>query len=284
MTDDDVDAMFRPKLTAVRVLHELSLRTTLHQFVLFSSISGILGSRWLGHYAATSTYLDTFAFARRAVGLPATVVNWGLWKSLADDKSDARKVTSETGMEAMDDDVAIRALALAMRPNAPVRHAVVDADWPLLAAAYRTRGSLRVVDDLASEPTDVEFTRTETEFRKALRECAPERRHHLLLDRVRALASGVMGLAESEVLDPSAGFFQLGMDSLMSVTLGRNLSETLGEPLTPAVVFDYPTVETLTDYLSTILPEFADAADTVADAYDDFTEDELLQQLSERLA
>jgi phthiocerol/phenolphthiocerol synthesis type-I polyketide synthase B len=86
------------------------------------------------------------------------------------------------------------------------------------------------------------------------------------------------------VLDPSAGFFQLGMDSLMSVTLGRNLSETLGEPLTPAVVFDYPTVETLTDYLSTILPEFADAADTVADAYDDFTEDELLQQLSERLA
>ena len=45
------------------------------------------------------------------------------------------------------------------------------------------------------------------------------------------------------------------MDSLMSVTLQRRLSETLGEPLTPAVVFDYPTVEALTDYLATILPE-----------------------------
>jgi len=284
MTDDDVNAMFRPKLDAVCLLHELSLSSAVHQFVLFSSISGILGSRWLGHYAATSTFLDTFAFARRAVGLPATVVNWGVWKSLADSKSDARKVTSETGMEPMDDDVAIRALDLVIHPDAPVRHAVVDADWPQLAAAYRTRGTLRVVDDLVSESVDVEMSPTETQFRKALRECAPERRHHLLLDRVRALASGVMGLVESEVLDPSAGFFQLGMDSLMSVTLGRNLSETLGESLTPAVVFDYPTVETLTDYLSTILPEFADAADTVADAYDDFTEDELLQQLSERLA
>ena len=284
MTDDDVNAMFRPKLDAVCVLHELSLRSTVHQFVLFSSISGILGSRWLGHYAATSAFLDAFAFARRALGLPATVVNWGVWKSLADSKSDARKVTSETGMEPMDDDVAIRALDLVTRPDAPVRHAVVDADWPRLAAAYRTRGSLRVVDDLVAESVDVEVSPTETEFRKALRECAPERRHHLLLDRVGALASGVMGLPESEVLDPSAGFFQLGMDSLMSVTLGRNLSETLGEPLTPAVVFDYPTVETLTDHLTTILPEFADAADDVPDAYDDFSEDELLQQLSERLA
>ena len=98
-----------------------------------------------------------------------------------------------------------------------------------------------------------------------------------------------MGLPPSDVLDPSTGFFQLGMDSLMSVTLQRNLSETLGEPLTPAVVFDYPTVEALTDYLTTVLPEFADVAGDVADTtevsdvYDDLTEDELLQQLSERL-
>ena len=91
MTDDDVNAMFRPKLDAVCLLHELSLSSSVHQFVLFSSISGILGSRWLGHYAATSTFLDTFAFARRTLGLPATVVNWGVWKSLADSKSDARK-------------------------------------------------------------------------------------------------------------------------------------------------------------------------------------------------
>ena len=138
------------------------MTATVSQFVLFSSISGILGSRWLAHYAATSTFLDTLAFARRALGLPATVVNWGVWKSLADRQSDARNVTSGTGMEPMDDDVAIRALPLAMQQGAPVRSTVVDADWPRLAAAYRTRGSLRIVDDLLSE---VESTLSSAETR-----------------------------------------------------------------------------------------------------------------------
>ena len=73
MTDDDVNVMFRPKLDVVCLLHTLSLSMQVRQFVLFSSISGLLRSRWLGHYTATSTYLDTFAYARRALGLPATV-------------------------------------------------------------------------------------------------------------------------------------------------------------------------------------------------------------------
>ncbi|HEU0191384.1 MAG TPA: SDR family NAD(P)-dependent oxidoreductase, partial [Mycobacterium sp.] len=66
MTDDDVAAMFAPKLDAVARLHRLSLPHPVRQFVLFSSISGLTGSRWLSHYTATTTFLDTFAYARRA--------------------------------------------------------------------------------------------------------------------------------------------------------------------------------------------------------------------------
>ena len=121
MTDDDVNTMFRPKLDALGVLHALSLRTDVRHFVLFSSISGLLGSRWLAHYTATSTFLDTFAYARRNLGLPATVVNWGLWKSLSDQQTDAGEVMSNAGLEPMADEVAIRALPLVMGPGAPVR-------------------------------------------------------------------------------------------------------------------------------------------------------------------
>ena len=70
----------------------------------------------------------------------------------------------------------------------------------------------------------------------------------------------------------------------MSVTLQRALSGSLGEFLPASVVFDYPTVYSLTDYLATILPELLDANDQpAADAYDEFTEAELLEQLSERI-
>ena len=51
------------------------------------------------------------------------------------------------------------------------------------------------------------------------------------------------------------------------------------------MVFDYPTVEALAGYLATTLPELVEVADQESvDAYDDLTEDELLQQLSERLS
>ncbi|WP_373182466.1 acyl carrier protein, partial [Mycobacterium marinum] len=151
----------------------------------------------------------------------------------------------------------------------------------LLAAAYRTRGSLRIVDDVL--PVSDETTVLESEFRVALRNCAPERRHDMLHDQVAMLAANVMGLHAGESLDPSTGFFQLGMDSLMSVTLQRALSDSLGEFLPPSVVFDYPTVYSLTDYLATILPELETDDESTADVYDELTEAELLEQLSQRL-
>ena len=283
MTDDDVAAMFAPKLDAAALLHRLSLKMPVRQFVLFSSISGLLGSRWLAHYTATSAFLDTFAYARRVLGLPATVVDWGLWESLADAQQDASQVSAESGLQPMPDEVAIGALPEVMSADAGVQSIIVAADWALLAAAYRTRGSVRIIDDVI--PTSADATMPESEFRKALRKCQPEQRHDWLRDHVGALAAKVMGLPPTEPLDPSTGFFQLGMDSLMSVTLQRALSDSLGEFLPASVVFDYPTVDTLTDYLASVLPELVEADDQQAvDAYDELTEAELLQQLSERLS
>ncbi|MDT5342291.1 MAG: phthiocerol/phenolphthiocerol synthesis type-I polyketide synthase [Mycobacterium sp.] len=287
MTNDDVIAMFRPKLDVVALLHRLSLRHPVDQFVLFSSISGLTGSRWLAHYTATTTFLDTFALARRAAGLPATAINWGLWKSLSDSQSDEeRQVTLGSGLEPMSDEVAIQALPLLTGPGAPARSTVVAADWTLLASAYRTRAAMHIVDDLL--PTDDGGDRSavrSTEFREALRDSEPTLRRGLLVDHVTTQVVAAMGLASPQLLDPSAGFFQSGMDSLMSVTLQRALSDSLGERLPASVVFDYPTVEALSDYLATILVELADVAEQEsADAYDDFSDDELLKELSERLS
>ncbi|CMQ55712.1 phenolpthiocerol synthesis type-I polyketide synthase PPSB [Mycobacterium tuberculosis] len=287
MTDDDVTTMFRPKLDALALLHRRSLKSPVRHFVLFSSVSGLLGSRWLAHYTATSAFLDSFAGARRTMGLPATVVDWGLWKSLADVQKDATQISAESGLQPMADEVAIGALPLVMNPDAAVATVMVAADWPLLAAAYRTRGALRIVDDLLPAPEDV--GKGESEFRTSLRSCPAEKRRDMLFDHVGALAATVMGMPPTEPLDPSAGFFQLGMDSLMSVTLQRALSESLGEFLPASVVFDYPTVYSLTDYLATVLPELLEigatavATQQATDSYHELTEAELLEQLSERL-
>ncbi len=130
-----------------------------------------------------------------------------------------------------------------------MRTTVVDADWPLLAAAYRTRGALRIVDDVLARVEAAEAAAPESEFRKALRECPPEGRPKMLADHIAASASAVIGLRPGEVMDPEVGFFQLGMDSLMSVTLQRRLSASLGIALPAAVIYEYPTISSLTDAL-----------------------------------
>ena len=58
-----------------------------------------------------------------------------------------------------------------------------------------------------------------------------------------------MGLSPEKRPDPDSGFFQLGMDSLMSVTLQRQLSAGLGIDLPASLIYEYPTISSLTEAL-----------------------------------
>jgi phthiocerol/phenolphthiocerol synthesis type-I polyketide synthase B len=231
MTDDDVNVMFRPKLDAVSLLHNLSLKTPVRHFVLFSSISGLLGSRWLGHYAATTTFLDTFAYARRAAGLSATTVNWGLWKSLADTQSDQHsRVTLESGLEPMPDEVAIQALWSVTGPDAPVRSTVVAADWTRLAAAYRIRGALHVVDDLVPADSN-EFDLADDDDWvgvEGLKDLDPVDAQRVIADRLCSRIAAIMGYADHSALDLVTPMIELGMDSLMAVRMRQASQADLG--------------------------------------------------------
>jgi acyl transferase domain-containing protein/acyl carrier protein len=144
MTDSDVATMFSSKVDAAAVLHRLTLRIPVRRFVLFSSITGIIGSRWLGHYTAANTYLGALAYTRRALGLAATVVEWGLWKSWAD----AQPSTKAAGLTPMPNDVAIRMMPAVLSPDAGVQSVVVAADWPRLAETYQMRAPMPVIDRL----------------------------------------------------------------------------------------------------------------------------------------
>ena len=168
-----------------------------------------------------------------------------------------------------------------------MRSVVVEADWPLLATAYRTRAALHIVDDLldAGPVVGASTGSVNTKFRSGLGEAEPGERQGILAAHVSEQVSAAMGLGPRQALEPTAGFFQSGMDSLMSVTLQRSLSESLGEQLPTSVIFDYPSVEALTGYLSGVLPELVEASEVDdADEYDDLSDDELLAQLSERLS
>ncbi|EXL71154.1 hypothetical protein FOPG_13052 [Fusarium oxysporum f. sp. conglutinans race 2 54008] len=77
ITLEDFDAVFGPKVNGSLNLHNSLINQDLDFFVMLSSGCGVLGNEGQSNYAASSTFLDTFARYRQSLGLPASSVDLG---------------------------------------------------------------------------------------------------------------------------------------------------------------------------------------------------------------
>ena len=66
-----------PKISGAENLEQLTLDLDLDYFVLFSSVTTVIGNPGQGAYVAANGYLEGLARRRRSVGLPALAIAWG---------------------------------------------------------------------------------------------------------------------------------------------------------------------------------------------------------------
>ena len=72
----------QPKVAGTWNLHEALAGESLDFFVLFSSISGIVGQWGQANYAAANAFLDSFVQYRHKLGLPASVLDIGVMEDV----------------------------------------------------------------------------------------------------------------------------------------------------------------------------------------------------------
>ncbi|MFJ9846749.1 type I polyketide synthase [Kitasatospora sp. NPDC101155] len=246
LTADRFDAVLRAKAVAARNLHELTAGHDLALFVLFSSITGVLGNPGQANYAAANAYLDALAEHRRAAGLPATAVAWGPWAGggMAGDHPGLTGRMRRSGLAPMDPERAVAALRRALLADASGL-TVADVDWSALAPVLTAARPSALIADLPevrrAVHQGVATTTAESPLADQLRGRSADEQEHLLLELVRTEAAAVLGHASTATVDAARAFRDLGFDSLTAVELRNRLTAATGLRLPATLLFDQPT-------------------------------------------
>ncbi|QKV91024.1 SDR family NAD(P)-dependent oxidoreductase [Streptomyces sp. NA02950] len=263
LTPERVDRVLRPKVDAVLNLHEVTRDLDLSAFVLFSSAAGVLGGAGQGNYAAANGFLDAFAQHRRALGLPAHSLAWGLWAQTStmtgavDTAQAARSgvaaLSSEQGMELLDTALALDTpLLVPMRIDlVALRAGAGSGSVPLLL-----RGLVRTPARRAGAAAREGASGGTAALSDRLAGLSEDEQSAMLVELVCAQVATVLGHPDPSAVGPGHEFVDSGFDSLTAVELRNRLNAATGLRLPATLVFDH---ETPTDLAARLRTELAAA-------------------------
>ncbi len=234
------------KMAGAWNLHRATRDLSLDAFVLFSSVTSVLGSPGQANYAAANAGLDSLASYRRAAGLPAVSVQWGPWNEVGMAQRSVLRGErlAQNGLAGMDPADALDAL-----------ERVLDGDAERIMAAHFDASAWLRAHPSAAGPflrsmangTDVSAVEAAGPVER-LRDAAPEERPAILLDHLRSRVVEVLRLGDLSV-DASTPLRALGLDSLMGVELRNRLEADLQVRLSAGLVWNYPTLELMVPHL-----------------------------------
>ncbi|MBL7260320.1 type I polyketide synthase, partial [Paractinoplanes lichenicola] len=261
LTGESVDHVLGAKVGGAVNLHELTKDRPLSAFIQFSALAGTLGTAGQANYAAANGFLDGLAGARRAAGLVATSLCWGLWAQSSgmtgtlDETQLSRlrrlgvgPMPTPQALALFDTACALdRAVLIPARMDTAALRSRTEDELPLLlrglagggrpsrggARAARDGGSRGLLDQLA--------TLTPAEAEAAVRNWVGEQ------------VAVVLGYPAGTVIDAGQTFTVLGFDSLTSVELCNRLAAATGLRLASTLVFSYPTPDELGRHITELL-------------------------------
>ncbi|WP_416966645.1 amino acid adenylation domain-containing protein [Streptomyces sp. 4F14] len=236
---EEADAVLAPKMLGARWLDEETWDEQLAYFAVFSSTAAALSSVGQSDYAYANAYLDHFVLRREElraqgarVGLSLSV-NWPLWRDggMTMDTAAQQAMRRELGFGPLATGAALDGLERALGGSAP-RLLLASGDAAAIQRALESEHSAprRGVAEMVGGGGLPDGA--------GLREAAEGFLRELL---GRELKMPV------EEIDPEEQFDRYGIDSLLVLSLTRELEAVFGE-LSKTLFFEYFTVAELAEY------------------------------------
>ena len=270
-------------------LHEASLETNLDHFVLFSSVSALVGNPGQGNYAAANTFLDGLAHLRAAQGLPAVSVNWGALSQVGMAARDAKveERLNQIGVGSITPVTALTALGRLLRQGI-VQVGVMNVDWARWRQTNPVAGTSPKFEDLIAVTDAGENASSALMVELAQMDASAQVTH----------ITGLLSHDIAEVLrlpvdrlDVTQPLSDMGIDSLMMVDVQLAIERSTGVEVTVMELSRGGSVARLALDLLSRLTGGADAAEiapqpaapeiTIEDTVDELSNDEVERMLLE---
>jgi phthiocerol/phenolphthiocerol synthesis type-I polyketide synthase A len=229
---ETADTTFRrvmwPKIAGGHALRTAFPPTALDFFFLVGTAGTFFGIPGQGAYAAANAYLDGLARARHPQGCHTVSLGWVAWRGLG-----------------FGSDAAIVEHELERLGSRPVTPKEAFAAWEYVDAYDIAQAVMAPM--ASSSRTDFEADRTSRSAQAWSAMEADELRGEVETG-LRKILARELRVAETE-LDVDLPFAELGLNSLMAMSIRREAEQLAGIKLSATMLWNHPTIETLTTFL-----------------------------------
>ena len=248
LSEEQIQRVLAPKVQGALHLHHLTQTLPLDFFVLYSSVTTILGNPGQAHYVAANTWMEALARQRRAQGLPATAILWGAIGDvgfLARNNKTKEALQQRLGSAPMSSRAALDWLEEILARDVS-GDAVVDWDWrairrflPIAQSPKFSPWNLDMGHDESADSTDEDLC-------GYLLSLPDDEAVSAITDLLRREVAEILRLP-MEKIEAAQSLSQIGLDSLMGVELALALEQRLGVKLPSLLLAEGPTPARLAD-------------------------------------
>ncbi|MGF6596758.1 acyl transferase domain-containing protein/NAD(P)-dependent dehydrogenase (short-subunit alcohol dehydrogenase family)/acyl carrier protein [Paraburkholderia sp. GAS448] len=234
--------VMRSKAESARLLHEQTCGMALDHFVLYSSIANLVGNSRQASYVSANGFLDGLAWHRRALGLPATSINWGAIADAGVVTRDDRleQFMRYMGLRGMASEEALGWLGRALQREVVQLGIMLITNWADWGR-YETLGSQspRYAALIAAD-SNPDLGAREL-LRGELAELPPAERFTVLASLVASIIADELETAAGSI-NVDRPILDLGVDSLMATEIQLLLDRDLGISVSVLEILDDLTI------------------------------------------
>jgi len=249
LNQDRFKNVMAPKVYGAWILHTLTLKDNLDFFILFSSGASLLASPGQGTYVAANSFLDSFAHYRRALGLPAQTLNWGLWSQVG--MATLPVITNRLtylGIIPFTPNQGLQLMERALKENW-IQVMPIAMDWSkVMSLSPTVPPFLSFLSQILQETnlSGSSMTRFEkdTKIREDILAAEPEKRQEMLESYLQEQVARVLRIPPNR-LSLEKSVMNMGLDSLMALELKNRIEANLTVDLPVTTLLKGPNIKEL---------------------------------------